>query len=99
MKISEKLNGYISRLSCTGRDICVISGISPSTLTRNRSGDREPELGSAAFDGLCDAIAGIASDRGDADITAASVKEEFIACVEFVPTDRAHLRHHPRHDT
>lgn len=92
MKFSEKLNGYIYRLSCTGRDICVLSGISASTLSRYRSGERVPELGSAAFDGLCDAIAGIASDRGDADITAASVKESFIACEDFVPTDREHLR-------
>ena len=51
------------------------SGISASTLSRYRSGERVPELGSAAFDGLCDAIAGIAADREDADITAASVKE------------------------
>lgn len=92
MKFSEKLNGYIYRLSCTGRDICVLSGISASTLSRYRSGERVPELGSAAFDGLCDAIAGIAADREDADITAASVKEEFIACEDFVPTDREHLR-------
>lgn len=92
MKFSEKLNGYIYRLSCTGRDICVLSGISASTLSRYRSGERVPELGSAAFDGLCDAIAGIAADREDADITDASVKEEFIACEDFVPTDREHLR-------
>ena len=88
MNFSEKLNGYIYRLSCTGRDICVLSGISASTLSRYRSGERVPELGSAAFDGLCDAIAGIAADREDADITAASVKEEFIACEDFVPTDK-----------
>lgn len=52
MKFAEKLNEYIERLSCTGKDICNLSDISASSLSRYRNGERVPELGKT-FESLC----------------------------------------------
>ena len=53
MKFSEKLNDYIEQLSCTGKDICNLSGISAASLSRYRNGERVPELGTKPFEDLC----------------------------------------------
>ena len=50
MKFSEKLNDYIEQLSCTGKDICNLSGISAASLSRYRNGERVPELGTKPFE-------------------------------------------------
>ena len=51
-----------------------------------------PEYGSETFDNLCRAIAQIAQSKGISDITIELVKENFIACDNFVATDRELLR-------
>ena len=53
MKFSEKLNDFIEQLSCTGKDICNLSGISAASLSRYRNGERVPELGTKPFEDLC----------------------------------------------
>ena len=50
MKFSEKLNDYIEQLSCTGKDICNLSGISAASFSRYRNGERVPELGTKPFE-------------------------------------------------
>ena len=32
MKFSEKLNEYIEKLSCTAKELCALSGISPTSF-------------------------------------------------------------------
>ena len=92
MKFSEKLNEYIEKLSCTAKELVVLSGISPASFSRYRKGERMPELGTAAFDSLCDAIAKIAEQKDIPDITAGSVKESFIDCEDFAAIDKEQLR-------
>lgn len=53
MKFCDKLNEYIAMLSCTAKELCALSGISEATLSRYKSGERVPELGTKGFDGLC----------------------------------------------
>lgn len=53
MKFCEQLGKYIEQLSCTAKELCKLSGISPSTFSRYRSGERIPEIDTVAFDGLC----------------------------------------------
>ena len=92
MNFSEKLNEYMKRLSCTAKELCNLSGISPASLSRYRNGERIPEFGTKSFEELCIAIAQIAAQKKIPDITADSVKESFLACEDIVSTDKELLR-------
>lgn len=92
MKFSEKLNDYIEQLSCTGKDICNLSGISAASLSRYRNGERVPELGTKHFEDLCCALARISAQKGELQITADAVKKAFVSCDDFVSTDKELLR-------
>lgn len=91
MKFCEKLNEYIALLSCTAKELCALSGISEATLSRYRSGERVPELGTKSFDGLCIGIAQIAESKAS-DLTLEKIKEEFCSCSDFDSTDKELLR-------
>ena len=92
MKFSEKLNDYIEQFSCTGKDICNLSGISAASLSRYRNGERVPELGTKPFEDLCCALAQISAQKGKLQITADAVKKAFVSCDDFVSTDKELLR-------
>lgn len=92
MKFSEKLNDFIEQLSCTGKDICNLSGISAASLSRYRNGERVPELGTKHFEDLCCALAQISTQKGELQITADAVKKAFVSCDDFVSTDKELLR-------
>lgn len=92
MKFSEKLNDYIEQLSCTGKDICNLSGISAASFSRYRNGERVPELGTKHFEDLCCALARISAQKGKLQITADAVKKAFVSCDDFVSTDKELLR-------
>ena len=92
MKFSEKLNDYIKQLSCTGKDICNLSGISAASFSRYRNGERVPELGTKSFEDLCCALAQISAQKGELQITADAVKKVFVSCDDFVSTDKELLR-------
>ncbi len=49
MKFSEKLNDFIEQLSCTGKDICNLSGISAASLSRYRNGVMSTRAWNKAF--------------------------------------------------
>lgn len=92
MKFSEKLNEYISLLSCTSKDLYTLADISAASFTRYRKGERVPELRTPPFDSLCAAIAELAAQKGLPDVTAETVKESFTSCEDFVTTDKERLR-------
>ncbi len=92
MKFSQKLNAYTEELSCSARDICNLSGISAASFSRYKNGERVPEMGTKPFDGLCDAIAEIAAQKNISDITPDSVRKSFMACEDFITTDKEVLR-------
>lgn len=92
MKFSEKLNDYIEQLSCTGKDICNLSGISAASFSRYRNGERVPEFGTKSFEDLCCALAQISAQKGELQITADAVKKAFVSCDDFVSTDKELLR-------
>ena len=57
MKFNEKLNEYITAAGCTAKELSAVSGISPATLSRYRSGERVPEADSEQLMKLCAALA------------------------------------------
>ena len=42
MKFDELLNQYIEQLGCTAKEIAVVTGLSPASLSRYRTGERMP---------------------------------------------------------
>lgn len=92
MKFYERLNKYIESLDCTAKVLSDKSGVSPATLSRYRSGERIPDMDSEAFTALCKAIAGLAAEKGNPEITYEKVAESFISCSDFVSTDREQFR-------
>ena len=92
MKFSEKLNEYITQLSCTAKDICRLSGISAASFSRYRNGERVPERGTNHFEELCFALSQLAAEKDVPGITADTVKEAFISCDDFVSADKELLR-------
>ena len=56
MNFSEKLNQYIELLDCSAKDICDISGLSPTIVSRYINGKRTPRIQSEYFDKIVDSI-------------------------------------------
>ncbi|MEI3129970.1 MAG: hypothetical protein V8S89_03730 [Oscillospiraceae bacterium] len=63
MNFSQTLNGFIARLDCTASELCTAAGLSPATISRYRAGERVPDVQSATFSALCDAIANLSQQR------------------------------------
>lgn len=63
MKFNERLNDYIEIINCTAKDLCEISGLSASTISRYRSGERVPEINSDALERICEAIVILAENK------------------------------------
>ena len=92
MKFCQQLSEYLCRLSCTGKELCALAGISAASFSRYKNGERVPELGTPAFEGLCRALGEIAEQRGYGDLTADAVRAAFAACEDFLATDKEQLR-------
>ena len=63
MKFSEELNNYFNLLDCTTKDICKISGLSPTLLSRYLNDKRTPRIESKYFEKIVDSIYIIASQK------------------------------------
>ena len=63
MKFCELLNQYINTLNCTGKEISDRSGISPSVISRYRSGERVPQMDSDIVIMLAKALSTIAATK------------------------------------
>ena len=62
------LNEYCIQLDCSSKDLAERSGISPSTLSRYRSGRRTPSYDGESVRKLATGIVSIAQERGIADV-------------------------------
>ena len=78
MKFHEQLNAYIEQIDCMAKEVSEQSGVSAATLSRYRTGSRLPDTESDAFENLCSAIAELARQKQLGDITAESVREQFM---------------------
>lgn len=93
MKFCEKLNEYIDKTGCTAKEISELSGISESTLSRYRSGERVPDVKSDAFDSLCKAVAELSRrEKGEITLDYYTVKDGFLSCLDINTADREVFR-------
>ena len=92
MKFNEKLNEYIEILDCTAKELSRCSGISTTTISRYKNGERVPEINSDALNQLCNAIAQTAKQKQIKEITYDSVIESFLNCSDIVTINKENLR-------
>ena len=87
----DQLNEYMVQLGCSGRELAEISGLSPATVSRYRSGERKPES-EAERAKLISGIVQLAAARG---IPALSEENVSATLRPFFPeegVDAEHLR-------
>lgn len=87
MKFHEQLNAYLQQLDCMAKEVSELSGISTATLSRYRTGSRIPDTESDAFENLCSAIAELAEQKQFSDITAESVRGQFMQASDLRSRD------------
>ena len=94
MKFSQLLNDSIKKCSCTGNDLCSRSGISPSTLSRYRSGERVPSADSDTLEKLAAAIAAIAAEKEIPGMDGTDIMEQIRACDDILSARKEDLLYH-----
>lgn len=88
MRFCEQLNFYIEKLDCTAKELSERSGLSSSTLSRYRSGERVPEGSGEGMESLCRAIFEMLESI-DASVTPKNIKNSFLSCSDVLTVDRA----------
>ena len=91
-RFHEQLNEYLEELDCTAKELGEVSGVSAATLSRYRSGSRIPDVGTEAFNSICEAIGRIAGQRGIETLTEETVRESFLRCLDMTAVDKEQLR-------
>lgn len=92
MKYCELLKSYMDQIGCTARQLGDLAGLSPATMSRYRSGERVPDINSAAFNDLCVSISALAREKGIAAGEAAAVRNAFLDCTDVDDIDKEQLR-------
>lgn len=92
MLFKDQLAKYIELLNCTARDLSEYSGLSASTISRYRSGERTPEADSENLSNLIDGIVRIAREKNIANITTSSVSDAFLPLLKNNTVDMEILR-------
>ncbi len=77
MKFCELLEQYMRTLSCTGTELSELSGISPSVISRYKTGEREPQIGSDTLNALAKALSDLAANRQMKDMTEEKIISSF----------------------
>ncbi len=85
------LNEYCTLLACSSKDLAERSGISPSTLSRYRSGRRTPSYDGESVRKLASGIVSIARERGIESIgTEEEVKADLLSGLNHSSTVFSH---------
>lgn len=77
MKFCELLEQYIDTLHCSYKELSDLSGISPSVISRYKTGEREPSLNSVTLSSLARALATIAKEKQIEDMSEESILSSF----------------------
>lgn len=83
MTFGEQLNAYLLRLGCTAKELSDSSGLSPSVISRYRSGQREADAENLQC--IVDGIVRLAEEKGDPALTRESVAQTLEAALSSFP--------------
>ena len=79
MTFAEKLNGYMTRYNCTPKRLVTMSGVSAATISRYRSGSREPLANSMILENISKGLYHAAKEAGYVDLSADQIKDDLIS--------------------
>ena len=82
MQFNEKLNEYIEELQCSAKELAEASQLSAAVISRYRTGERLPTIGSEQLDKLASGIVAVAQSKGKSELTRNEVLEELSATLE-----------------
>lgn len=83
MSFVSTLNEYCTVLDCSSKDLAERSGVSPSTLSRYRSGRRTPSYDGESVRKLAHGIVSIALERGVTSVgTEEEVTQDLLNCLD-----------------
>lgn len=83
MSFVSTLNEYCNLLDCSSKDLAERSGVSPSTLSRYRSGRRTPAYDGESVQKLAQGIVSIARERGvDSVGSLEEVTQDLLSCLD-----------------
>ena len=92
MDFKEQLTTYMEQLDCTAKELSEHSGLSASTISRYRSGERMPEAGSDNFTALIKGLVKIAEAKGIASVTEEAVTDALLPLIPNQSVDMARLQ-------
>ena len=82
-KFADKLNLYIEKLDCTGKELSQSTSLSATTISRYRSGERTPKADGGDIEKLCRGMVLLAAAKGFPEITYEKIKEDLSQCSAF----------------
>ena len=92
MKFSEQLNNYAEKFGFSSKELSEISGLSPATVSRYRSGERVPDIATETFEKLCSAVAFFSKRCADGVIKKEDIMQAFSECSDVSSIDKNRLR-------
>ena len=92
MKFSEQLNNYAEKYGFTSKELSEISGLSPATVSRYRSGERVPDIATEHFEKLCSAVTVLSKRSVDGVIKKEDIMQAFSECSDVSSIDKNRLR-------
>lgn len=92
MKFSEQLNNYAEKYGFTSKELSEISGLSPATVSRYRSGERVPDIATEPFEKLCGAVTVLSKRSADGVIKKEDIMQAFSECSDVSSIDKNRLR-------
>lgn len=91
MNFSEQLNLYIKDFSCSSQELANASGMSPTVISRYRSGQRKPKLRSSNLDSIANGLVKIATEKG-IEISKDSILKTLSTALNDIPIDFSQLK-------
>lgn len=92
MDFKEQLTTYMEQLDCTSKELSEHSGLSASTISRYRSGERMPEAGSDNFTFLVKGLVKIAEAKGIASVTEEAITDTLLPLIPNQSVDPSRLQ-------
>lgn len=82
MRFYEQINHYIDSLNCTAKELSCACGLSPTVISRYRSGERQPTIESEQLSQLAKGIAALANARSMPDLSEQAVLAQLQASLK-----------------
>lgn len=80
MCFGDELNNYMKLLKCNSKDICDISGISPTVISRYLNNKRTPKINSENFDKIVNSLYQI-SNKTNKNLTKESIRKALVSSI------------------